>query len=456
MNISSGEIEEQEIDNVMELIGRTLKSRKVEEEKENESNNKMEIKDIMKNVNKLIGKKRRGKVICDEDEDNEENFQDDKSLNSFISANTIISRNRIKKDNKKGKGKSKSKLKDSKKRNNNKNKNDSFDDYKDEDNFSKDDDSGIKPKKLYKRKKIQNPGDLSGTCQHIFKRIIEAGKQRTEDEKRKEKIIEEIQEKTQLLTPEGLKEYAKLKHIKIIDNQFSIYELKQKSNNQLDAILSDIDINGGLINKLDVNRKDNIKTIRNKEEREKKKNEKNMKKKKMKENKKNSENKNPNNNNINYNDNRNQKMDSDDDTDINQKIDVKKLTVKQAIDRGNKILEDDSERIKNMKKVVGEDVDTMREVNRELNRQNEALDNAENNLKEIDFSLKRASKQVKTMFKMYATDKLIMCMIVVILLVIIAIVIASFVGNKNNNTNEDQPHDIFTKKNATSRRLFIG
>ncbi len=57
---------------------------------------------------------------------------------------------------------------------------------------------------------------------------------------------------------------------------------------------------------------------------------------------------------------------------------------------------------------------------------------------------------------MYATDKLIMCMIVVILLVIIAIVIASFVGNKNNNTNEDQPHDIFTKKNATSRRLFIG
>ena len=313
MNISSGEIEEQEIDNVMELIGRTLKSRKVEEEKENESNNKMEIKDIMKNVNKLIGKKRRGKVICDEDEDNEENFQDDKSLNSFISANTIIDRNRIKKDNKKGKGKSKSKLKDSKKRNNNKNKNDSFDDYKDEDNFSKDDDSGNKPKKLYKRKKIQSPGDLSGTCQHIFKRIIEAGKQSTEDEKRKEKIIEEIQEKTQLLTPEGLKEYAKLKHIKIIDNQFSIYELKQKSNNQLDAILSDIDINGGLINKLDVNRKDNIKTIRNKEEREKKKNEKNMKKKKMKENKKNSENKNPNNNNINYNDNRNQKMDSDDD-----------------------------------------------------------------------------------------------------------------------------------------------
>ena len=108
-----------------------------------------------------------------------------------------------------------------------------------------------------------------------------------------------------------------------------------------------------------------------------------------------------------------------------------------------------------MKKIVGEDVDTMKEVNRELNRQNEALDNAENNLKEIDYSLKRAGKQVKTMFKMYATDKLIMCMIVVILLVIIAIIIASFVGSKNDNINEDQPHDIFTKKNATSRRFIM-
>ena len=146
---------------------------------------------------------------------------------------------------------------------------------------------------------------------------------------------------------------------------------------------------------------------------------------------------------------------SDDILDINEKVDVKKLTVQQAIDRGNKILEDDSDRIKNMKKIVGEDVDTMKEVNRELNRQNEALDNAENNLKEIDYSLKRAGKQVKTMFKMYATDKLIMCMIVVILLVIIAIIIASFVGSKNDNINEDQPHDIFTKKNATSRRFIM-
>ena len=115
------------------------------------------------------------------------------------------------------------------------------------------------------------------------------------------------------MTPEGLKEYAKLKHIKIIDNQFSLYELKQKRINQLDAILSDININTGLINKLVYKLKDNIKTIRNKEKKEKKNNEKKMKKKKMKENKKNSENKNPNNNNINNNDNSNQKMDSDDD-----------------------------------------------------------------------------------------------------------------------------------------------
>ena len=305
-NISSGEIEGQYTENVVDLIGKTSKTKKVEEEKEIESNNKMDEKDILRDVNKLVGKKRRGKVICDEDEDNEGNFHDNKSLSSFISTNTVINKNRENKDNKKGKVESKDKLKDNKKRNNNKNKDDSFDDYKD-------DDSGYKSIKIYKNRETQSPGDLRSNFLLFFKKILEEGNHTTEDEKRRDKIIEEIQEKSQLLTPEGLKEYAKLKHIKIIDNQFSLYELKQKRINQLDAILSDININTGLINKLVYKLKDNIKTIRNKEEKEKKNNEKKMKKKKMKENKKNSENKNPNNNNINNNDNSNQKMDSDDD-----------------------------------------------------------------------------------------------------------------------------------------------
>ena len=57
---------------------------------------------------------------------------------------------------------------------------------------------------------------------------------------------------------------------------------------------------------------------------------------------------------------------------------------------------------------------------------------------------------------MYATDKLIMCMIVVIVLVIIAIIIASIVGKNKDNSNQNLPHDIFSnKKNTTTRKLMF-
>ena len=132
-----------------------------------------------------------------------------------------------------------------------------------------------------------------------------------------------------------------------------------------------------------------------------------------------------------------------DELDINKKIDVSKLTAQQAIDRGNKILDDDDRAIKNMKKIVGQDLTTMKDVNVELNRQQEALEIADKNLTEIDYSLKRAGQQIKTMFKMYATDKLIMCMIIVIVLVIITIIILSAVGKKKNGGKSNIPTDIF-------------
>ena len=41
-----------------------------------------------------------------------------------------------------------------------------------------------------------------------------------------------------------------------------------------------------------------------------------------------------------------------------------------------------------MKKIVGQDLTTMKDVNVELNRQQEALEIADKNLTEIDYSLK--------------------------------------------------------------------
>ena len=53
--------------------------------------------------------------------------------------------------------------------------------------------------------------------------------------------------------------------------------------------------------------------------------------------------------------------------------------------------------------MVHGDIETMKGVNNELNRHNEVLENVNDDLNEIDFSLKRAGKQIKTMLKMNAS-----------------------------------------------------
>ena len=131
----------------------------------------------------------------------------------------------------------------------------------------------------------------------------------------------------------------------------------------------------------------------------------------------------------------------DDPLSIDVRADMSNMSSQQVMDRGDQILNADREAIARMKKVVNQDLDTMKEVNRELLSQNEKLENADKNLKEIDYSLNRAGKQIKTMAKMYATDKLIMCMIFCILLVVIAIIIVSFFGDDDEDSNTQ--HDSF-------------
>ena len=93
--------------------------------------------------------------------------------------------------------------------------------------------------------------------------------------------------------------------------------------------------------------------------------------------------------------------------DPDAKVNYNELTTQQAIDRGEKILDADDNAIKNMAKVVNQDVDHMKNVNVELNRQQEKLENVDADLQEMDYSLKRAGKQITSMFKMYSSDKCI-------------------------------------------------
>ena len=134
--------------------------------------------------------------------------------------------------------------------------------------------------------------------------------------------------------------------------------------------------------------------------------------------------------------------DINDPLNIDAKVDLSKLTSQQVMDRGDKILNADKDALNRMKKIVYSDLDTMKEVNKELLIQHEKLENADNDLKEIDNSLNRAAKQMKTIAKMIATDKLILCLIGFILLAIIAVVIVFFVlpskdGDGNTNAKQD-------------------
>ena len=155
----------------------------------------------------------------------------------------------------------------------------------------------------------------------------------------------------------------------------------------------------------------------------------------------------------------NEEKKDDDYLDPNAKVDLNQLNVEQAMKRGDNILEEDDKAISNMNKIVGGDVDTMKKVNIELNNQKEKMATIDKDLKEIEFSVDRARKKITNMFKIYASDKCVICLIVVILIIIVTIILVSAFGGDNKN-NFNVPHDIFgtnnIKNSTTNNGLSIG
>lgn len=151
---------------------------------------------------------------------------------------------------------------------------------------------------------------------------------------------------------------------------------------------------------------------------------------------------------------------SDNNTVSNDDIEIKmregRAQKQELINHGRDILKQDEQALNRIMGRIGETKQIGNNALSELESQNQKLKQVNSDLKEIDYSLNRAGKQLATMFKMYATDKIILCMIVLILLIIIAIIIVAAVGgDKDNKFNV--PHDIFSNKpnNTTTRVLLI-
>ena len=151
----------------------------------------------------------------------------------------------------------------------------------------------------------------------------------------------------------------------------------------------------------------------------------------------------------------NEEKKDDDYLDPNAKVDLNELNVEQAMKRGDIILEEDDKAISNMNKIVGGDVDTMKKVNIELTNQKEKIGKIDQDLKEMEFSVDRARKKITNMFKIYASDKCVICLIVVILIIIVTIILVSAFGGDNKN-NFNVPHDIFGSNNMNNSTTNYG
>ncbi len=80
-------------------------------------------------------------------------------------------------------------------------------------------------------------------------------------------------------------------------------------------------------------------------------------------------------------------------------INLNQLNVKQALERGDAILKEDEKIISRMVKIVKDDVEKIKEANVNINSQKEKLDIVDDDLKEIDLSLDRSKKKIKSIYK---------------------------------------------------------
>ena len=134
-----------------------------------------------------------------------------------------------------------------------------------------------------KKKKNEKKEETNDNFFKYFGKIRNSSIDQQNEIKRKKDLIDKILENSQYLTKEQLNEISQNNHIKIVGHQLSIYDLKQKRENQLNDILVNINYNSKF-GKLEPNR-ENIRNILNKEEMERKKYERALERKRQKEEK---------------------------------------------------------------------------------------------------------------------------------------------------------------------------
>lgn len=160
---------------------------------------------------------------------------------------------------------------------------------------------------------------------------------------------------------------------------------------------------------------------------------------------------------------KNKKEENTDPENIDESIDHNKLTIEEEYKRGKKILDEDNRIIGELIDIVSKDGETCIIISKNLEEQGKKIEDISPQLKEIDYSLNRAGKKVKSMMKELLKDNFIKCLIGIVSIIILTIIIVSLVKGKNSNDNSTNlPFDIFSsnsknnnKSNNTSDERFL-
>ncbi len=82
---------------------------------------------------------------------------------------------------------------------------------------------------------------------------------------------------------------------------------------------------------------------------------------------------------------------------LNRKINYKNFNSQQLMDRGDKILNEDDMALKKIKKKMTMGVEKLKNINNEMYRQSNQMNQIDKDLKETDYKMSRAGKNIKKM-----------------------------------------------------------
>lgn len=136
--------------------------------------------------------------------------------------------------------------------------------------------------------------------------------------------------------------------------------------------------------------------------------------------------------------------------DLLKKVNICDMNKLQVMDLGDNLLNKALEKLKNVNTTLEQDNKLMNDVNQGLKAQSEKMQKIDESLKDTKSILKRANKEISSLFSSYYKDKFILVLCCVIILLVIVVIIVGIVRNKSTTSSTDTGTTNSTNTNTTT------